>query len=93
MLNADEINKEIADLESQPTTYGTIQKLAWLYTVRDHLSYSDIAESDFLKICSGKPVCQVMGLMNELMDALYVIQPRLYEAVLDKLTTELTTNR
>lgn len=94
MLNADEINREIADLESQQTTYAVIQKLSWLYTVKDHLSHAEkmpSGESEFMKVCCGKSVCDVMEIMNELMEVLLVIQPRLYEAVLEKLTTELTT--
>ena len=37
MLSINEINKEIEKLENcEYTTYGTCQKLALLYIVRDH---------------------------------------------------------
>ena len=37
MINMDEINDEIKRLEEcEYTTYGTCQKLALLYIVRDH---------------------------------------------------------
>ena len=36
MVSPEIINGEIADLESRPPTYATIEKLVWLYAVRDH---------------------------------------------------------
>ena len=91
MINIDEINAEIAKLEKEPTTYSSIQKLSWLYTVRDHIKETPTGEmprgdSDYYCACSGKSISEVMAVMNELMDALMVIQPRLYDAVLMKLS-------
>lgn len=37
MINIDEINKEIETLENGCTSYSNCQKLAILYTVKDHL--------------------------------------------------------
>ena len=91
MINIEEINGEIVRLESMPTTMVTIEKLASLYVVRDHLTNSSPVgeipegESEYYSACAGKPVCEVMGVMDELMSALMVIQPRLYSAVLQKL--------
>lgn len=42
-------------------------------------------ESDFARAVNGKELDEVFSVMNELMDTLSVIQPRLYYAVLDKL--------
>ena len=92
MINLDEISSEIAKLESQPASYGTIQKLSWLYTVRDHLTPAPKGneipkgDSEFCCACAGKSINQVMEIMDELMDALMIIQPRLYDAVLVKLS-------
>ena len=36
MVSLDIINGEIADLESKTPTYATMERLAWLYIVRDH---------------------------------------------------------
>ena len=36
MINLKEIDEEIKALEQGETTYENIQKLAWLYTVREH---------------------------------------------------------
>lgn len=91
MINLDEINSEIAKLESQGTTYATIERLSWLYTVRDHIAEQPKGkipdgESDFRKCCSGKAICEVMDVMDELMETLLIIQPRLYDVVMDKFT-------
>ena len=93
MINIEEINGEIARLEAQPTTMVTIEKLASLYVVRDHLTISapvtgseiPEGESEYYCACAGKSVCDVMEVMDELMSALMIIQPRLYSAVLQKL--------
>ena len=97
MVNLDEINGEIAKLESQPSTYVTIERLAWLYVVRDHLTVSPVnvpavsgldiphGDTEFMCNCAGKTVNHVMEIMDELMSTLNIIQPRLYEAVMDRL--------
>lgn len=38
MLNMKEISDEIAGLEAGDTNWASMQRLAWLYTVRDHLT-------------------------------------------------------
>ena len=86
----DEINGEIAKLESQPASYQNIQKLAWLYIVRDHLTKTPSGEipkgeSEYFCACAGKSIGEIMAVMDDLMNALMVIQPRLYSAVLSKL--------
>ena len=91
MLNIDEINGEISKLESMPTSYATIEKLSWLYTVRDHMpkvsgNEMPVGDSEYYCACSGKSIGEVMSVMNELMDALMVLQPRMYAAVLSKLS-------
>ena len=93
MINIDEVNGEIARLEAQPTTMVTVEKLAALYVVRDHLTISPPVtgdsipqgESEYYCACAGHTICEVMGVMDDLMSALMVIQPRLYSAVLSKL--------
>ena len=86
----DEINGEITKLENQPASYQNIERLAWLYIVRDHLTepvHGEMpkGESEYFCACAGKSISDVMAVMDDLMDALMVIQPRLYQAVLTKL--------
>ena len=94
MISIEEVNGEIARLENQPATMVTIEKLASLYVVRDHLTLSPPAmegeipqgESELYCACAGRSISEVMGVMDELMSVLMIIQPRLYSAVLTKLT-------
>lgn len=92
MISMEEINGEIARLESQPTTMSVIEKLSCLYVVRDHLSVTGDeipkGESEYYCACAGKSICEVMGVMDELMSALMVLHPRLYSAVLMKLNPD-----
>ena len=90
MISIEEINAEITKLENQPASYAVIEKLSWLYTVKDHLNPIMSGEiphgnSEFMKTCSGKSVCEVMDVTDELMSVLMVIQPKLYDAVINKL--------
>jgi hypothetical protein len=93
MLNLDKINEEILSLEQRDTTYAVAEKLAWLYIVRDNLvryqenekTLKGYGQSEFLTLISGKGEESVFKVLDELMDALSVINPKLYESVLRKL--------
>ena len=86
MITMTEINSEIESLENQPASFATIQKLSWLYTVRDHMTQTvPHGDSDFRRACAGKKLCDVMDIVDELMTVLLAVQPRLYHAVMDKL--------
>ena len=86
----DEINSEIAKLEALPASYATIEKLAWLYIVRDHLvePMPDLNGSEFLCACRKRGTAQVMEVMDELMATIQVLHPRLHDAVLEKLNPD-----
>ena len=43
-------------------------------------------DSDFLESVSGKPIEAVMLVMNELMDSMQVLQPRIYDSVMRKVS-------
>lgn len=43
------------------------------------------SDSDFSKIISGKNTSSVMKVIDDLMDALSVMYPRLYQSTLEKL--------
>ena len=42
-------------------------------------------DSEFARIVNGRDQSQVMPVLDELMDTLNIVQPRLYNAVLDRL--------
>lgn len=52
-------------------------------TPSDHIKND--GNSDFLKAINGKDTKKVTLVMDELMEALQIIQPRMYEAVLIKI--------
>lgn len=80
---------------------NTCLKLAAYYVIKDHLfgkepSYSYAAgpepemveynsDSEFSKIIKGKDINEVLSIIDELMETLHVINPRLYEGVITKL--------
>lgn len=93
MIDIDIIEKEIRQLEARgDTTYSQCERLAWLYIVADHLRQVEMDKpvgamqgSEFLECASGVPFMSLMAILNEHMEALRVVQPREYEAVLGKL--------
>lgn len=91
MIDLDTIEMEIRALEARgETTYAQCQRLAWLYTVRDHLLPNEDSRvrlhgSEFLDACNGHPVGQIMAVMDEHMETLRVVQPRVYEATVQKI--------
>lgn len=96
MLNLEEINNEIAMLESEGnTTYAVIQKLAPLYIVRNNLIDSsarvitkktpDQSNTPFMQAVSKCETSRVMEIFDELMSTIQFINPKLYEAVMQKI--------
>lgn len=80
---------------------NTCLKLAAYYTIMDHIndepSYSYSTEpprrssttyssgSEFGETIRGKDINDVLSIMDELMDTLSIVNPRLYNGVLAKL--------
>ena len=98
MLSKRELVDAINELEESPRSYQDCAKLATFYSLYDHLypdvvqGYSGQAEivgshgdSDFLRAIADKDAAFAWGLMDELMSALKVLHPRLYDCVLRKL--------
>lgn len=97
MINLEEVEKTILDLEKKDTTYAVCERLAWLYIVRDHLTAGNVrtaAEiektalyegSEFLQAASGKPIDQVLQIVNEHMEAIKIIYPKEYAAIVQRL--------
>ena len=100
----EQISGEIAALEEERPTYVVMQKLAALYIVRDHMALDAqsavvitgevipqlMSDSEFSKAVSGKKSREVMALMDEAMEAMSVLNPRLYASVMDRARS-LTT--
>lgn len=93
MITADDLDKAIEECQEGKENYATCEKLATFLTLKHHLygneekhetahSYSGSA---FMNAISGKDMYKVMDTMDELMETLSVINPRLYQAVMRKL--------
>lgn len=95
MISLETIEREISELEGRSdTTYRACERLAWLYIVRDHLrptqAPSDhktqtISGSEFLELSSGVSYPALMGILDEHMSALAIVNRREYLSVLDKI--------
>ena len=91
----------IRECESEPITLNKVGKLADFYILYDHLfgepytgySYANNVEkvietsgdSVFLRTVSGKNAEAVWMVIDELMDTIKVLHPRLYDSVLRKI--------
>ena len=95
MLSLEEVERTILELEKRDTTYATCERLAWLYIVHDHLTQRIVQEksraaemegSPFLAACSGAEITEILRVVNEHMEAVRVIYPKEYEAVIRKIS-------
>lgn len=94
MISLESVEQTILELESSDTSFAVCEKLSWLYIVRDHIKgYSTSpeaviamqGESEFLKAIHGKNTETVIAVMDELMDAVKTLHPKMYDAVMDKI--------
>ena len=100
MISKRELQEAIESCECAPLSYQNCEKLATLYTIYDHLyteqtpkiekveedKISASGNSEFLKTINGLPSLSVWSIMDELMKTLQVIQPRLYDGVMKKIS-------
>lgn len=97
MLSQRELDGAIREFEDAPTNYENCAKLATFYTIFDHL-YGDPkterkpqevigahGNSEFLQLVQNKDAEEMWGVIDELMDTLKVLHPRLYEGVIQKI--------
>ena len=89
MISLEEVEKTILELESKDTSFAVCEKLAYLYIVRDHIKPSGKIESkgasEFMQSISKKETVDVLKVLDELMQTLAVVQPKLYEVTLSTL--------
>ncbi len=104
MLDAKEIDIEIARLEYGESSYPAYAKLADLYTIRDmmrrsketpEVEHQPVAyslapppgDSDFLRAIDGRDPDGVWEVLDDLMDTLRVVNPRVYASVMRKINS------
>ena len=99
MISRTDLEQSIREWENAPATYQTVEKLADLYIVYDHnfgrteKVVSDKkwfdqvqTESEFLKIAAQKDCAEVMRLMDELVESVRVLSPKLYDGMMLRLS-------
>ncbi|MCQ2369225.1 MAG: hypothetical protein MJ007_01970 [Paludibacteraceae bacterium] len=83
------INEEIERLTNADTTYQNCQKLAVLYSIKDHntdkVAVYSHASSKFMKAVAGVPMEQALTVLDEHMEAIQLLYPKEYTAICDKL--------
>lgn len=97
MLDETEINRWIARLETEESSWSNYEKLAVLYALRDQhapepMMYSAApapvevyGDSDFLRAVADVPPDKAWEIMDELMDNLKIVNERVYNSVMRKL--------
>ena len=99
MISERELLKAIQECENSPNSYANCEKLSVFYAIYNQL-YGTLAEpspirkteyvvdfksnSEFAEAVNGCESSTAWAVIDELMDALQAIQPRIYNSVLDK---------
>ena len=92
MMNINEIDREIERLENSDTTFSNVQKLSWLYTVKDHLGNDTIVQDSFPECTDGfsacmsmKPIEPILDILNEHFSIIAILYPKEYDSVIAKI--------
>ena len=104
MFSKSQLLDAIEELEASPATYQNAEKLATFYMLYDHLFVvkepvsrieptkevviDEHGDSEFLKVIADKKADEVWLIIDELMDAVKALQPRLYQATIDMIHKE-----
>lgn len=99
MVSKKELQNAISECLNEPFTCSKCQKLADFITVYEYLygepkdhgktvtesivEYN--GETEFASAINGKNSVKVWSVMDELMEAVKVLQPRIYDSVLQKI--------
>lgn len=104
MFSKAELLDAIADLENSPATYQNAEKLATFYLLYDHLyvrqepmnyvesvrevTIDRYGDSEFMKAIEGSDAEEAWKIVDDLMSTLQMLNPRLYQAIIDKFRKE-----
>lgn len=94
MITLEDLNAEIESAENAEPSYSGIERLASMYAVRneimknrqsDSLKPVKVAGSEFLDACSGVDMVSLLAILDEHMDAIKILHPREYMALIEKI--------
>lgn len=66
--------------------FGMPYEAAYSYANQIEKTISVTGDSDFMKAVNGKDAEKVMAVVDELLEAVKVLQPRMYDGVLRRLS-------
>ena len=101
MFSKKELLEAIEELEASCSTYQNAEKLATFYSLYDHLyvekepmsriesvrevTIDRYGDSEFLEAITDKNPEDIWMVMDELMSTLQALNPRLYQATMDRI--------
>lgn len=101
MFSKRELLEAIDELEASPATYQNAEKLSTFYSLYDHLyvekepmsriesvrevTIDRYGDSEFLEAITDKNPEDIWMVMDELMSTLQALNPRLYQATMDRI--------
>lgn len=100
MFTKNQLLEAIDELEMSQATYQNCEKLATFYSLYDHLYGDKIpmaqdtsreviisshGESEFLRAIEGQDSEKVWMVIDELLETIKALNPRLYQATLQEL--------
>lgn len=94
MISLDDLDAEIKNEEEKEPSYSGLERLASMYTVRNELSKNrksdalkpvSLSGSEFLNACSNVDMVSLFGILDEHMDAIKILHPREYMALIEKI--------
>lgn len=104
MFSKSQLLDAIEELEASPATFQNAEKLATFYTLYDHLfiqkepmnrieSVKEVkidryGDSEFLEAITDRKPEEIWLIMDELMATIQALQPRLYQATIDRINGE-----
>ena len=91
MIDIQEIEDEIKKVEAGELTYQNCTKLAVLYSVlnqnqpKKNIAEYSYGSSEFLLCVSRAPIDGVLGILDEHMEAIQLLYPKEYSAIINKI--------
>ena len=93
MVNIETIEQEILELEQKDASYAVVERLAWLYIVKEHLApkreevrTGAYFGDRFREACSGVPMESLLDVLSEHMQTVELVYPKEYEAIIKKIS-------
>lgn len=100
MISERELQQAIDNCMAEPMSYAKLEKLAVLFAVSDHL-FADPPRmarettdgnkitydsgTEFSRAILGKNAKKVLAIVDDTMDAVKTLHPKMYDMVLDKI--------